>query len=87
MMYVKDRSADSICDTALEFLVIKSEYMPSHFGGNERTSVVRCVACLYIVAVAVRGLTYRCVDVVLREAGAIRGKGEVILAWLPRSNR
>lgn len=50
MMYVKDRSADSICDTALLFLVMKSEYMPSHFGGSDSTSDVRCVACLYIVA-------------------------------------
>jgi hypothetical protein len=48
MMYVSDRSADSICDTALLFLVMKSEYMPSHFGGIDSTSVVRCVACLYI---------------------------------------
>ena len=30
MMYVSDRSADSICVTALLFLVMKSEYMPSH---------------------------------------------------------
>lgn len=40
-MYVSDRSADSICDTALLFLVMKSEYMPSHFGGMDSTSVVR----------------------------------------------
>ena len=49
MIYVNDRSADSICDTALEFFVIKSEYIPSHFGGKDKTSVVRWVACLYIV--------------------------------------
>jgi hypothetical protein len=48
-MYVSDRSADSICDTALLFLVMKSEYMPSHRGGIDSTSVVRCVACLYIL--------------------------------------
>ena len=40
-MYVRDRSADSICDTALLFLVMKSEYMPSHFGGMDSTSDVR----------------------------------------------
>lgn len=49
MMYVSDRSADSICDTALLFLVMNSEYMPSHSRGMDSTSVVRCVACLYIV--------------------------------------
>jgi hypothetical protein len=48
MMYVSDRSADSICDTALLFLVMKSEYMPNHCVGMDSTSVVRCVACLYI---------------------------------------
>lgn len=48
MMYVSDRRADSIWDTALLFLVMKSEYMPSHFGGSDRTSPVFCVACLYI---------------------------------------
>lgn len=48
MMYVNDRSADSICDTALLFFVMKSEYMPSHFGGIDRTSPVFCVACLYM---------------------------------------
>ena len=55
MMYVNDRSADSICDTALEFLVMKSEYIPIHLGGSERTSDVLWVACLYIVAAANRG--------------------------------
>jgi hypothetical protein len=48
MIYVSDRSADSICDTALLFLAMKSEYMPSHRGGSESTSPVFCVACLYI---------------------------------------
>jgi hypothetical protein len=52
MIYVKDRSADSICDTALEFFVMKSEYIPSHFGGMDRTAVVRSVACLYMAATA-----------------------------------
>lgn len=50
-MYVSDRSADSICDTALLFFVMKSEYMPSHLGGRDRTSPVFCVACLYILEV------------------------------------
>ncbi len=34
MMYVNDRSADSICDTELAFLRTKSSYMLSHLGGN-----------------------------------------------------
>lgn len=54
MMYVSDRSADSICDTALLFLVMKSEYIPSHFGGSERTSPVFRVACLYMLQVRPR---------------------------------
>ena len=41
MMYVSDRNADSICVTALLFLVMKSEYMPSHCVGMDSTSVVR----------------------------------------------
>ena len=49
MMYVNERSADSICDTALLFLVMKSEYMPSSRGGSDS---VFCVACLYMVQVA-----------------------------------
>jgi hypothetical protein len=55
MMYVSDRSADSICDTALLFLVMKSEYMPSHCVGIDSTSVVRCVACLYIAVSSAPG--------------------------------
>jgi hypothetical protein len=56
MMYVSDRSADSICDTALLFLVMNSEYMPSHLVGCDSTSVALCVAPLIIFAVApVRG--------------------------------
>ena len=51
-MYVSDRSADSICVTALLFFVMKSEYMPSHPAGIDNTSPVFCVACLYIFAVA-----------------------------------
>lgn len=61
-MYVNERNADSICDTALEFLVMKSEYMPSHFGGIESTSLVRWVACLYIAGAPIDGKgawTYR----------------------------
>lgn len=52
MMYVNDRSADSICDTALLFLVMNSEYMPSHLVGCDSTSVALCVASLIIFAVA-----------------------------------
>jgi hypothetical protein len=59
MIYVNDRSADSICETALEFLVMKSEYMLSHFGGSDKTSDVFCVACLYIVANTKRENAYR----------------------------
>jgi hypothetical protein len=56
MMYVSDRSADSICDTALLFLVMNSEYMPNHLVGCASTSVALCVAPLIIFAVApVRG--------------------------------
>lgn len=36
MMYVSDRSVDSICDTWWEFLVIKSSYIWSHWGGSEK---------------------------------------------------
>jgi hypothetical protein len=59
MMYVSERNADSICDTALAFLVMKSEYIPSHFGGMDRASLVRCVACLYIVLTPMDEWAYR----------------------------
>lgn len=49
MIYVNDRSADSICETALLFFVINSEYMPSHLVGCDSTSVALCVASLIIV--------------------------------------
>lgn len=52
IMYVSDRNADSICDTALLFLVMKSEYMPSHLVGCDRTSVALCVASLIIFVLA-----------------------------------
>jgi hypothetical protein len=51
MMYVSDRNADSIWDTALLFLVMKSEYMLSHLVGCDSTSVALCVASLIIIAV------------------------------------
>lgn len=35
-MYVKERSADSSWETWLTFLVTKSSYMASHFGGSAR---------------------------------------------------
>ena len=38
MMYVSDRRAVSICDTAPAFLVINSPYTFSHFGASDRTS-------------------------------------------------
>lgn len=34
-MYVRLRSALSICDTCPAFLVTNSSYMPSHCGGND----------------------------------------------------
>jgi len=37
MMYVKERRVDSICDTWLAFLVMKSSYLCSHFGGTDAT--------------------------------------------------
>ena len=87
MMYVNDRSADSICETALEFLAMKSEYMPSHFGGIESTSLVRWVACLYIAGTPVNGeygWTYRGGVVVMWCCGGWSSQsGEVTLtlAW------
>lgn len=35
MMYVSERSPDSICDTALAFFVIKSLYALIHRGGSD----------------------------------------------------
>jgi len=55
MMYVKERSADSICDTALLFLVMNSEYIPSHSCGSDKTAVVFWVACLYMVVAPMDG--------------------------------
>ena len=93
-MYVSERSADSICDTALLFLVMKSEYMPSHLGGNDSTSVVFCVACLYIVGVApVGGVStldyaivsrrgYRGLSSWYREAGVL---GDRVKSWTSRA--
>ena len=46
MMYVSDRSADSICETELAFFVTKSSYMCSHRGGKDRASGTCCEACL-----------------------------------------
>ena len=37
-MYVKERSADSIWDTALAFLAMNSPYIPSNFGGNDKAA-------------------------------------------------
>lgn len=45
MMYVKLRSALSICDTALAFLTMKSLYMSSHFGGIASASGTVCETC------------------------------------------
>ncbi len=35
MIYVRDRKADSICDTWLAFLATKSSYLRSHWGGSD----------------------------------------------------
>lgn len=40
MMYVSERRADSICDTWLAFLVMKSSYFCSHLGGRAQRLVV-----------------------------------------------
>jgi hypothetical protein len=86
MMYVNERSADSICDTALLFLAMNSEYIPSHFGGSDKTAVVFSVACLYMVDAPVDGCSgpaYRSAsgDVeMLREAGPRRSRGCEIMA-------
>ena len=53
-MYVKERSADSIWDTALAFLVMNSPYIPSNFGGNDKAAGNRWDACLYML------ITLRC---------------------------
>lgn len=54
MIYVKERNADSICDTALEFFVMNSEYIPTHCDGRDKTSAVLWVACLYMATAAVQ---------------------------------
>jgi hypothetical protein len=46
-MYVKERRADSIWDTALEFLMMKSPYDATHFGGRDNACDVCPAACLY----------------------------------------
>jgi hypothetical protein len=78
MMYVSDRSADSICVTALLFLVMKSEYMPSHVEGSDSTSPVFCVACLYMVAVAVAVAVASGGEMVMR---VNQSTGVVVMAW------
>lgn len=47
MIYVKLRSADSIWETALAFLMMKSPYMSSHFGGSDKASGAPFETCLY----------------------------------------
>lgn len=88
MIYVSDRSADSICDTALLFLVMKSEYMPSHRGGIESTSPVFCVACLYIVVgPRSQGLSRgRSGGVASQEVGAMMTGAMSCRVALPRPN-
>jgi len=44
-MYVNDRNAPSTCPTAPAFLVMKSPYMFSHFGGSLTTTFVWSAAC------------------------------------------
>lgn len=40
-MYVKDRNPDSICDTALAFLIMNSPYMLNSFGGSNKEPGIR----------------------------------------------
>lgn len=44
MMYVNDLRPDSICDTALEFLMMNSSYWPNHFTGALMALKVEAVA-------------------------------------------
>jgi hypothetical protein len=44
MMYVSERKADSICDTALEFLMMNSSYWPSHLDGSDKAWAVEADA-------------------------------------------
>jgi hypothetical protein len=75
MMYVSDRSADSICVTALLFFAMKSEYMPSHPAGIDSTSPVFCVACLYIAAVASVSNALRWVNYATSKSCRVARKG------------
>ena len=52
MMYVKELSADSICDTEPAFRVIKSSYIERSRGGRETVSGTRDCTCLYTSAIA-----------------------------------
>ncbi len=44
MMYVRERSADSICDTWLAFFVTKSSYLCSHLGRSDKRLLVLLAA-------------------------------------------
>jgi hypothetical protein len=69
-------------------LVMKSEYMPSHCVGIDSTSVVRCVACLYIAVSSapgdgdfgawLRGWCRGVERLRFQEAGAMRHASEVM---------
>ena len=52
MMYVKELSADSICETEPEFRVMKSSYIERSLGGRETVSGIRECTCLYTSAIA-----------------------------------
>jgi hypothetical protein len=47
IIYVKDLRADSICETALEFLMMKSPYDATHLGGRDKACAVVSEADLY----------------------------------------
>ena len=48
MIYVRDRSADSICETELEFFAMNSSYVCNHIEGKTVEFDIRDRACLYI---------------------------------------
>lgn len=51
-MYVKLRRPDSICATALEFLVMNSPYEPIHLDGSAKTLGILPEACRFVSMLA-----------------------------------
>jgi hypothetical protein len=48
MIYVKDRKADSICETELALAMTKSPYISTHFCGDGMFSGIRAVTRLKV---------------------------------------